>query len=506
MKNCGNENETLQCLSMKMSLSNQKMRYPWLPYFFSDLCAVAAAYAVTFFLRFHSDLGEALFETVPTLMGLQPGDPGESLNAFYMASAFRLIVILAGVLCTLYALRNLYDGRRFLLVRPIAWDVVVANGVALAIFYSYWYLSRNVHHPRSFFASVMLFNIIFCIAFRHAISVLLSHLRGHHEFDPCRTVIAGSSAHAVFIGTMLEIRRPHGLQVVETLPSVDGEGMDAFIGRIREAIHRQHPDLLICDCLTYCVSDIMRILELTQNESIPVKILSSDLGVLVTRARIPCDMIRGIPLVHFDAPVRGGRLGVCRGILTFVSALASLILSAPVMLMSGLVIRLTSRGPVLFVQERIGVNRVPFRLYKFRTMYDTAEEQLAQIEEFNESDGALFKMRKDPRITPFGRFLRRFSLDELPQLVNVLKGDMVMVGPRPLPRRDFENYYEQWHYSRHGGLPGLTCLWQVSGRSDVGFHDMCILDVYYLRNHNWMLDLKIILRTVRVVWFGEGAY
>ena len=115
-------------------------------------------------------------------------------------------------------------------------------------------------------------------------------------------------------------------------------------------------------------------------------------------------------------------------------------------------------------------------------------------------------MREDPRVTPVGRLLRRFSLDELPQLLNVVRGEMTLVGPRPLPRRDFENYYEDWHYGRHGGLPGLTCLWQVSGRSDLDFHTMCILDVYYLRNQSWVLDLKIALRTVWVVLFANGAY
>jgi lipopolysaccharide/colanic/teichoic acid biosynthesis glycosyltransferase len=109
-------------------------------------------------------------------------------------------------------------------------------------------------------------------------------------------------------------------------------------------------------------------------------------------------------------------------------------------------------------------------------------------------------------VTAVGRFLRRFSLDELPQLINVIRGEMTLVGPRPLPRRDFENYYEEWHYSRHSGMPGLTCLWQVSGRSDIDFHNMCILDVYYLRNQNWVLDLKIILKTLWVVLFAKGAY
>jgi lipopolysaccharide/colanic/teichoic acid biosynthesis glycosyltransferase len=169
-------------------------------------------------------------------------------------------------------------------------------------------------------------------------------------------------------------------------------------------------------------------------------------------------------------------------------------------------IRLTSRGPALFVQERIGINRRPFQMFKFRTMYNRADEMQAEIEELNESGEGLFKIRHDPRVTPVGRLLRRFSLDELPQLFNVLKGNMNIVGPRPLPRRDFNNYYEKWHYNRHEGLPGLTCLWQVSGRSDVNFYNMCILDVYYLRNRSSVLDAKILLRTIGVVLFAKGAY
>jgi lipopolysaccharide/colanic/teichoic acid biosynthesis glycosyltransferase len=139
-------------------------------------------------------------------------------------------------------------------------------------------------------------------------------------------------------------------------------------------------------------------------------------------------------------------------------------------------------------------------------MYDRADELQAQVEEFNESGKGLFKIRNDKRVTPVGRLLRRFSLDELPQLINVLRGEMAIVGPRPLPRRDFENYYEEWHYTRHNGIPGLTCLWQISGRSDLGFHDMCILDIFYLTNRNWVLDLKIALRTFWAVLFGKGAY
>jgi lipopolysaccharide/colanic/teichoic acid biosynthesis glycosyltransferase len=201
--------------------------------------------------------------------------------------------------------------------------------------------------------------------------------------------------------------------------------------------------------------------------------------------------------LRFNRPLHLLSRGAC---------LLGLLVLTPVLLLVALCIRLTSSGPALFRQERIGVNRKPFTILKFRTMFAGSESDQADMEHLNESQGALFKIRQDPRVTPVGRVLRRFSLDELPQLVNVVRGEMALVGPRPLPRRDFENYYEDWHYGRHAGLPGITCLWQISGRSLVHFEDMCILDIYYLRNRDWIQDVAILLRTAQAVFLSRGAY
>ncbi len=491
---------------MSVCRNTKRLRFPWLIPFFADFCAIVTAYLATFFLRFHSETGEWLFESLPRLIGLQPGDMGSDLHAFYSGSAFRLILILTTVICTLYALRHLYDRRRYLLERTITWDVIAANATALAMFYTYWYLQRNVYHPRSFFASVMIINVFLCIGFRQVADAWLEWMRQRFGFDRCPTLLAGTGKNTDFIVSLIDVRQPHGMIIAARLALDPADAIDTRLKQLRAAIRDHHAELLICNCHERPVSEIMQILELTQEEGIPVKILSDELAILVTHARLPCDLIHGEPLVHFNAPERQGHIGIVRRTLTVLVAATALLLLSPLMLLIGAVVRLTSPGPAIFVQERIGVNRKPFRLFKFRTMHDQAEELLAEIEEFNESEGALFKIKHDPRITLPGRFLRRFSLDELPQLLNVIKGDMAIVGPRPLPRRDFEHYYEQWHYSRHFGLPGLTCLWQISGRSNISFHDMCILDVYYLRNHSWVLDLKIALRTIRVVLFGEGAF
>jgi len=186
-------------------------------------------------------------------------------------------------------------------------------------------------------------------------------------------------------------------------------------------------------------------------------------------------------------------------------AIAALLLLLPALLLIALLIKLTSSGPVLFRQERVGRNGAHFTLYKFRTMYREAEERLAELMGANEAEGHIFKIKDDPRITPVGRFLRRTSLDEFPQFFNVLKGEMSVVGPRPpIPAEVL--CYETQHHCRLKGLPGITGLWQVSGRSELSFDEMVKLDRYYLENWSLALDLSIMLKTVYVVLARKGAY
>jgi lipopolysaccharide/colanic/teichoic acid biosynthesis glycosyltransferase len=165
----------------------------------------------------------------------------------------------------------------------------------------------------------------------------------------------------------------------------------------------------------------------------------------------------------------------------------------------------TSRGPILYRDRRIGLGEREFGMLKFRTMYADAASRQAQLESENEASGALFKIRDDPRVTPVGRLLRRFSIDEVPQVLNVLRGEMSLVGPRPLPVRDV-HFLEQWHRKRHHVLPGMTGLWQISGRSNLSFDDLVRLDFYYLENWSIWLDITILLKTIPAVADARGAY
>ena len=175
------------------------------------------------------------------------------------------------------------------------------------------------------------------------------------------------------------------------------------------------------------------------------------------------------------------------------------------MIVIAALIRLTSSGPALFTQERYGLNKRRFRMYKFRTMVTNAEELQAKLESQNEAQGPVFKIRNDPRITPIGRILRKTSLDELPQFLNVLRGQMSLVGPRPLPKRDVARFDDASLMRRFSVKPGLTCLWQISGRSDTSFDRWIQLDLQYIDKWSLALDFKVLVQTVPAVLLKRGA-
>jgi len=221
--------------------------------------------------------------------------------------------------------------------------------------------------------------------------------------------------------------------------------------------------------------------------------------------KLDLQQINGIPLIGFkEISIHGWNLLLKRAIDVALSGMA-LVLLSPLMGLIAIAIKLDSPGPVFFKQKRVGRRGKVFTIYKFRSMVEGAEEMLPQLMEHNEVDGPIFKMKDDPRRTRVGRFLRRTSLDELPQLYNVLKGDMSLVGPRPPIPEEVEQYKE-WQKKRLEVLPGITGLWQVSGRSRLSFDDMVLLDIYYAENWSLWLDFTILLRTIPKVILGEGAY
>lgn len=250
-------------------------------------------------------------------------------------------------------------------------------------------------------------------------------------------------------------------------------------------------------------SNIESVINILEEQGILVHLFSDPFPHQLARSR-PAEFA-GVQLLSLhSAPPVTWRTETKRLIDLVVSSIALVVLS-PLLLLVAIVIKLDSKGPVFFVQERVGFNKRRFRMIKFRTMLSDAEARMKDIEHLNEKSGPIFKIRNDPRITPIGKWLRRTSIDELPQLVNVLFGDMSVVGPRPLSVRDAVRMELAWQKRRFSVKPGLTCLWQVSGRSNLSFEEWMQLDLDYIDRWSLVLDVLILMRTVPAILLARGA-
>ncbi len=243
-------------------------------------------------------------------------------------------------------------------------------------------------------------------------------------------------------------------------------------------------------------------------QGVLVRFLSDSFYLLrnMNLARVRFDDFEGEVLLTVQNSSMAGWTILAKRAFDYLVALLLFVIFSPVFLLIAVLIKATSPGPVFFVQPRVGLNKRLFRMYKFRTMIPGAEDKQAELEHLNEVDGPVFKMRFDPRITSVGKFLRRTSLDELPQLINVLLGDMSLVGPRPLPMRDYQGFNSDWHRRRFSVRPGITCLWQVTGRCNLSFEDWMALDMYYIDQWSFGLDLKILIQTLPAIFREKGAY
>lgn len=319
--------------------------------------------------------------------------------------------------------------------------------------------------------------------------------------------------HVIIVGSgprgqeMAEVLTDHPELGFNLLGFVDDQQRPGTIGRLEDMARilseNVVDEVLIALPIKSYYERIREIIRITEEQGIVVRIHSLLFDLRLAHARAE-DLDRIPVLTHYIGPSFNWRR-VCKGVIDLAGALALLMVCGPVMLMIALLVKLTSPGPALFVQERVGLGKRTFRIFKFRTMVADAESRQAALERLNEADGPVFKMRHDPRVTPLGGFLRRTSLDELPQLFNVLLGDLSLVGPRPLPLRDFERFDDYRFNRRFCVKPGITCIWQVSGRSETGFERWIEQDLEYIDRWSLLLDLKLLLLTVPAVLRGRGA-
>jgi exopolysaccharide biosynthesis polyprenyl glycosylphosphotransferase len=322
-----------------------------------------------------------------------------------------------------------------------------------------------------------------------------------------RTLLVGSGRHLDQVAHALA-DSPHGgiepVGYVSLTPRPDNGlrslGELADLPRILGE-HRVQ-DVIIADP-DFPQAQAVELVDACHRRGVEVHVAPSTMGILTQRAEFVPG--QSLPLFTLKPPVFEGIDFAIKRTFDVIGATLLLLLMSPLLAGIALAVRLTSRGPALYRSARPGMGGAPFDCLKFRTMRADAEHTQAELEELNEMSGALFKIRDDPRTTPVGRFLRRFSLDELPQLVNVVRGEMSLVGPRPLPLRDFAKL-EEWHKKRYLVLPGITGLWQVSGRAELDFDELVRLDFLYLERWSVALDLVILMKTVPAVILRRGAF
>jgi exopolysaccharide biosynthesis polyprenyl glycosylphosphotransferase len=396
---------------------------------------------------------------------------------------------------------------------PIQLGLNLLNQLAivLVLIYAGLYLFRWDDISRTYVLLIGAVDFVLLIIGRYVsyngIAWMRRRLGRYHYF-----LIVGCGTRAHEMATLIEESRGMGLRLVGFVdPNIGGSKLNDWFGRYEifplNLVEKVLEDRVV-DEVVFAVS----MQELARLE--PVLTHCANVGVK-TRvqleflpspySRIYLENFRDVPLLSLSTAPESELLLLLKRIADIVVAVCSLVLLFPLLVAIASAIRITSPGNVLFRQVRCGLGGRKFTLYKFRSMVNNAEQLKAELHQHNETNGPAFKMSSDPRITPVGRMLRRFSLDELPQLWNILRGDMSFVGPRPAIPEEVEKY-EPWQRRRLRMRPGLTCIWVLEGRSDVDFHRWIQLDLAYIDNWSLWLDFKIFCRTIPIVISGKGAY
>lgn len=314
-----------------------------------------------------------------------------------------------------------------------------------------------------------------------------------------RVILVGTPEDTGRMRTDLELQNEEEIQFVGEL-----DLNQSSIEQLVSMMHAQSPNSVILNGKHTYFGQIEKAIQACELEGVEAWLVAHFFKTQISRTSL--DDFHGRPVIVFRSAPEASWQGVAKQLLDFVGGLVLVLFLSPVFILAAIAIKLSSPGPVLFRQKRCGLNGQPFTMLKFRSMVTDAEQRKHELERLNEMDGPVFKVSNDPRITRVGRFLRKFSIDEFPQLFNVVRGEMSLVGPRPLPVDEVKRFDDPAHRRRLSVKPGLTCLWQVSGRNNVtNFRDWVRLDLEYIDNWSLWLDLKILWRTIPVVLVGTGA-
>jgi exopolysaccharide biosynthesis polyprenyl glycosylphosphotransferase len=462
-----------------------------------DLAVTAVAFAVAHLLRTFLVHFEFFSRHLP---GIYPFD-----HYVPLMLAFLLAWAVVGYTSQFY--------RDLEMSSPIQLVLNLLNQLAivLVIIYAGLYLFRRDDISRTYLLLVGIVDFVLLLIGRYisynGIALMRKRLKRYHYF-----LIVGCGARAREMATLIEESRGMGLRLVGFVdPNSEGSNLGDTFGHY-EVFPPSVLEQVLQDRVIDEVVFAVNMQELARLE--PLMAHCANVGVKIrvqleflpeAYSRIYLENFHDVPLLSLSSAPESELLLFFKRVFDVVLSAVSLVLLAPCLLAIAAAIRITSPGEVLFRQTRCGLGGRRFTLYKFRSMVNNAEQLRAELHQLNELEGPVFKISDDPRITPVGRLLRRFSLDELPQMWNILRGDMSFVGPRPAIPDEVEKY-EAWQRRRLRMRPGLTCIWVIEGRSDIEFHRWIQLDLAYIDNWSLWLDAKIFLRTIPIVISGRGAY
>ena len=431
-----------------------------------------------------------ILKAVPSfdLVGDTPSQPG-----------FLLPILL--ITLNIIAAAGLYGNRKnrrqyFRLIKSLIFAQVIL------LFLAFFYEPGSVVFSRSTFLLAWLFNLIFVPTGRLISEAFITNIRRGGSLSH-KIFLVGTHQHTLVAKIVLKLNRNKEYKILGEVDLSTRENYHRWPEILEEISKQEVGEIFVCSWES--IPKQMEFCWSVKTAGIHLRILPIGLNIPTQVPSI--EMIGGIPTIHLSPPAIVGVDYWIKRSFDLVFSGLFLLLAFPILLLIAVLIKLDSPGPIFYQQARMGLKGRHFKVWKFRTMVINADQLLKELEGKNETkDGVLFKIKDDPRITRVGKFLRRYSLDELPQLINVVRGNMSLVGPRPLPLRDIE-YFKSHHFTRQNVLPGITGLWQVSGRSNIlDFENAFRLDMTYINNWSLAMDFQILLKTIKVVFARDGAY
>jgi exopolysaccharide biosynthesis polyprenyl glycosylphosphotransferase len=456
-------------------------------------------------------VGDALCALVAAAVGLQVRFPGGEFLRGPQLDVVLVAAVLPGVWVLGMFANRTYE-RRFLWVgaeefrRVTTAGVWVIAGVASASWAMKWELSRG------FMVVALPLAIVLTFFWRYNRRRILHKQRNRGLYQQ-RALVVGHRSGVTALRDLTDASRYHGLHVVGCCipePQAAAHGLVdevPVLGSIDDILDvvRGH-DIEVVAVLPSPELDGSALRRLGwELEGTEAELMLAPAVTEIAGPRVAIRPVAGLPLLHVERPELTGIRGLVKTAVDVIGALVGLVVFSPAVLVIGLAIKVTSRGPVLYKQERVGRDGETFHMLKFRSMVVDADQRLAELRTLSDGNDVLFKMKRDPRVTRVGRIIRRYSLDELPQLINVLRGQMSLVGPRPPLSHETDRYGFDMH-RRFVVKPGMTGLWQISGRSDLSWDDSVRIDVRYVENWSFGLDMFILWKTLGAVRNGAGAY